>query len=278
MAITFRAPDEAIDLAVRKLKADGIVHPEARFNPNAPGDLRREIAYYDQDFLRRVGRASAEEQTVDAALTMLKEHDLVPASASYDKEALVQHRELVRENFVGGWTSLTPTMERLIYMLTSVRRPMHLLELGSFWGFTLAWFAGPGVGPHRCYNAERIIGIDIDEKMTTQARSNFAKLPDTDRVQLIGEDARTALDHVPGPFDFVYIEAKLEHGDGLYLDLLKQVYDRLTPGAWVIAHDNIDWSFAQEMANYLPYVRDPARFRESVSFEVDECGLELSIR
>ena len=45
----------------------------------------------------------------------------------------------------------------------------------------------------------------------------------------------------------------------------------------VIAHDSLDWSFAAEMAEYLPFARDPAHFAQSVSFEVDECGLELSI-
>lgn len=278
MAITFRSPPAALESALAKLKRDGVVHPDARLNPDAPGGLRREIAPLDRDLLYRAGRWGAEEETVDCALELLKEHGLVGSSAGYDKTAFERHRAVVRRDFEGTWTTLSATMQRLLYMLTSVRRPRNLLELGSFWGFTLAMFAGPCVGEHRAYAADRVIGIDPDAVMTEKARANFGKLQNTREVELLAEDARTALEHIPGTFDFVYLEAKCEAGDGLYLVLLKQLYDRLPRGAWVIAHDSIDWSFGEEMAEYLPYVRDTSRFSESVSFEVDECGLELTIK
>jgi len=278
MSLVFRASQRAIDLAVKKLKDDGMVHPDAVFNPEAPEDLRREVTYYDRDFMYRLGRTSVDEEIVDEALAMLKEHGLAAPAASYDKRAFEKYRADVREKFDGTWTSLTPAMERLMYMLTSIRRPMHLIEFGSFWGYTLAWFAGPCVGPHAVYRAERVIGIDIDADMTAKAEANFKRLGHSDNVELIAEDASTALDGIEDPFDFVYIEAKSDEMDGLYLSLLKQVYDRLAPGAWVIAHDNLDWSFSAEMSEYLPFVRDSSRFSESVSFEIDSCGLELSIK
>jgi predicted O-methyltransferase YrrM len=280
LAIQFRATQRAIDLAVEKLKRDGVVHPEASFSPDAPGGLRREVAYYDRDFLYRLGRTSDEAGVVDAALDLLRESGLVEPSASYDRDACEKHRRDLKAGFHGTWTSLTPTMERLFYMLTSVRRPMHLLELGSFWGYTLAWFAGPCVGSHRVYRADRIIGVEIDAEMTARARENFAKLPNSDEVDLIAEDARTAIERLPGTFDFVYIEAKVDDGDteGLYLTLLEQLYEQLPRGAWVMAHDNLDWSFSEEMRAYLAYVRDGSRFSESISFEIDSCGLELSIK
>jgi predicted O-methyltransferase YrrM len=223
-------------------------------------------------------RAPAEELVVDAALDLLKSLSVVEPTASYDRHAFDNHRRLIKKQFEGSWTSLSPTMERLIYMLTSVRRPVDLIELGSFWGYTLAWFAGPCVGPYRSYEAARIIGIDVNEKMASRARSNFAKLQHCESLELIAEDARIALERISGPFDFAYIEAKSDDEDGLYLDVLKRIYDRLPPGAWVIAHDNVDWTFAEEMAEYLPYVRDKAHFSESIAFEIDECGLELSIK
>lgn len=278
MAITFRATPRAIDLAVEKLKQDGIVHPHAAFNPEAPGGLRREVAYYDRDFMSRLGRTAADEGVVDAALDLLRDRGLVPESASYDRDTVARHRRDIKDRFEGTWTTLSPAMERLFYMLTSVRRPMHLLELGSFWGYTLAWFAGPCVGADRAYRPDRIVGVDVDAEMTARARANFAKLENGHEVELIAEDARTAIERLPGTFDFVYIEAKSDEGDGLYLSLLEQLYDRLPQGAWVMAHDNLDWTFAEEMSVYLPYVRDGSRFRESISFEIDECGVELSIK
>ncbi len=295
MALTFHPSREAIALALEKMKADGLVHPDAAFNENAPDGLRSEVAYRDAYFAHRLGRTSLETEIVDSALELLKSEGHVPVSADYDRLAVDSHRADLKEKFEGLWTSLSPTMERLMYMLTSVRRPAHLLELGSFWGYTLGWFAGPCIGSDRAYAAERIIGIDVDADMVKKARANFKKLENVSEVELIAEDARTALDRIEGPFDFVYIEAKYENRaiaaaeasgendplgpvSGLYLILLKQIYDRLPEGAWVMAHDNLDWTARKQLAPYLAFVRDKAHFRESICFDIDDCGMELSIR
>lgn len=295
MALTFHPSREAIALALEKMKADGLVHPDAAFNENAPDGLRSEVAHRDPYFAYRLGRTSFENRIVDSSLELLKSEGHVSASADYDRPALDAHRAELKEKFEGPWTSLSPTMERLMYMLTSVRRPAHLLELGSFWGYTLGWFAGPCIGPNRAYAAERIIGIDVDADMVKKARANFKELENVSEVELIAEDARTALDRIEGPFDFVYIESKYENRaiaeaeaagetpelgpvSGLYLILLKQIYDRLPEGAWVMAHDNLDWTARKELAPYLAFVRDRAHFRESICFDIDDCGMELSIR
>ena len=299
MALTFHPSREAIALALEKMKDDGLVHPDAVFNENAPEGLRSEVAHRDPYFAYRLGRSSLETKTIDAALELLKREGHVRASADYDQRAVELHRAELKERFEGPWTSLSPTMERLMYMLTSVKRPAHMLELGSFWGYTLGWFAGPCIGPNRAYAAERIIGIDVDADMVEKARANFKKLENVSDVELIAEDARTALDRIDGPFDFVYLEAKYPNKaiaeaeaaaqasgeddplgpvSGLYLILLKQLYDRLPSGAWVMAHDNLDWSARKELAPYLEFVRDKAHFRESICFDIDDCGMELSIR
>ena len=294
MAVTFNPSREAIELALEKMKDDGLVHPDAVFNEDAPGGLRREVTYRDAYFAYRLGRTAQESRIVDSALELLKREGHVSVSADYDRTAVDAHRVLLKE-FEGSWTSLSPTMERLMYMLTSVKRPAHLLELGSFWGYTLGWFAGPCIGLDRAYDAERIIGIDVDADMVEKARANFRKLENVGEVELIAEDARTALDRIEGPFDFVYLEAKYENRaiaagqasgendplgpvSGLYLILLKQLYDRLPEGAWVMAHDNLDWTARKELAPYLEFVRDKAHFRESICFDIDDCGMELSIR
>lgn len=278
MGLIFHPPREVIELALEELKANKQVHPDAVFNATAPDGLRKEVTYRDLDFTYRLGRTSLEKKVVDAALQFLKNQGLVTRDAGYDGAAFESLRRVVKQEFKGSWTSLSPTMERLIYMLTSVRRPKHRVEFGSFWGYTLAWFAGLCIGMNRSYEADKIYGIDIDAEMTERARENFGKIPNSGAVKLIAEDAGVALDRIPGPLDFVYIEAKSEKEKGLYLTLLEQVYDKLTEGAWVTAHDNLDYTFREEIQGYLSFVRDKAHFSRSICFDIDDCGIELSIK
>jgi len=266
-----------IDDAIEKLKSDGLVHPQASFNCDAENGLRCEVAYRDRDLLRCIDNTGADDEVVDAALDMLRSQELVPRDAGYDKERFARFREKVKSSFKGPWTSITPSMERLMYMLTAVRKPRSLIEFGCFWGNTLAWFSGPCIGEDREHAAEAVCGIDIDKKMVELARENFAKFGGVENVEFIAEDARVTIERLPGPFDFVYIEAKSEEEKGLYLTLLKKAYEKLAPGAWVIAHNASELTSA-EIREYLEYVRDKRHFSESIWFDIDSCGLELSVR
>ena len=277
MGLTFHAPRTIIDEAIEKLKAEGLVHSQALFNSNAEGGLRREITYRDEDLLGRIGNTGADTEVVDAALDLLRSQHLIPEDAGYDKERFVRFRESVKSSFKGSWTSMTPPMERLLYVLTAVRKPRRLIEFGCFWGNTLAWFSGACIGKNREYAAEAVYGIDINEKMIELARENFAKLGGAENVELIAEDGRSTIDRLSGPFDFVYIEAKSDKDKGLYLSLLKKIYEKLNRGAWVIAHNATQYT-SVEIKEYLEWVRDKNHFCESIWFDIDTCGLELSVK
>ncbi len=274
----FHPPRSVIELAVAGLKEDGVIHPEARFNYDAEHGLRREVTYRDDDLQYRLGRSPAEAEIVEAARQMLILLKLIPPEVGYDKAAFGRFRSEVKRAFEGTWTSITPVMERLLYMLTAVKRPQRLVEIGSFWGNTLAWFAGPCIGRHRAFEAEKVYGIDIDVDMTELARRNFSKLENCQAVELVAEDAATALDRIDGPIDLLYLEAKDENNKSGYLDFLKQVYHKLPRGAWVIAHDTTAYDHQADLAGYLTWVREGGNFAESVLFDVDQYGLELSVR
>ena len=50
----------------------------------------------------------------------------------------------------------------------------------------------------------------------------------------------------------------------------------LRPGSLVLAHSSVN--DARGLADYLPYVRNPAHFRESANMIVDDQGLKVSLR
>jgi len=274
----FHPPKEAIESAVKMLKQDGIVSDDADFNYEAEEGRRKEIAHRDSDFLYRLSRVPEEALVVDSARQYLADAGLISPTANYDASRFEAFRKEIKLMFKGTWTSITPVMERLMYMLTAVKRPATLVELGSFWGNTLAWFCGPAVGTNPEYTAKRIIGIDIDREITELAEANFARLENVEKVQLIAEDAATALERVEGPIDFLYLEAKDEDDNSGYLDFLRQCYDKVPKGGWVIAHDTTHYDHTKDLTPYLSWVRDKANFSESICFDVDSFGLELSVK
>ena len=278
MTLIYTCERQAIEEALENLKGAGLVAEEARFNYDAPQQLRKEVAYRDFDFLSRLGR-TAELETARSVLGWLKREAIVPQETSYDESSFDELRQEVKEKFTLSGSSVSPVMERLLYMLSSLKRPRRVIGIGTYCGNALVWVVGSSCGQGKVYQAEKVYGIDIDPEATERARGNFAKLAHTSHVELIAEDGLESVQRLEGPFDLVYLDAdSQELGKGLYLPLLKALYPKVAEGGWVLAHDIVVPPFAKQLEGYLAYVRDRENFRESVLFDVDAYGLELSVK
>jgi predicted O-methyltransferase YrrM len=278
MALTYKCDDNAIELAMTMFKDDGLVAQDAYLNHEASRELRREVAYRDFDFLSRLGRV-AEVETVRSVLAWLQQEGVAPEEAEYDESAFGRFRSEVKAAFEFSGTSITPVMERLLYALSAVRRPRRVIGIGTYMGNALVWSVGASCGRERLYQAERVYGIDVDAGATEQARANFARLTYSDHIELVAEDGLKVLEDLDGPFDCVLLDADArDTGKGIYLEVLEAVYEKLEPGAWVLAHDDVVPRFAGRLEGYLSLVRDGTHFSQSVLFDVDAFGLELSIR
>jgi predicted O-methyltransferase YrrM len=278
MSLVFTVDDNVIESVLEQLKLSGIVSREAFFNYNAPDNLRKEVTYRDPDFLRLLSQTS-EIEIVDSALEMLKRSEYVPRDADYNKEAFTNFRKEVGKHFKVPMTSITPVMERLLYMLSSVKKPKNIMAVGIYCGNTLAWVAGASCGNGKVYDAGKIYGIDIDADAIEGAKRNFGKLAYTDHIHLIQEDGLIIADELDESFDYIYLDVdSKEKGKGLYLDLLKKFYPKLSEDGWVLAHDTTHPYIRNQLGEYLDFVRKKDFFTESISFPVDFWGLELSIK
>ncbi len=281
MAFVFRPDKEIIERTLETLKERGShVAPDARFNHDAPDGLRREVCFRDEDFLNHLS-STQDERVVDSILLMLKEKGLVPAEASYRKDAYERFVTLTRNKWFFPFTTFTRVMRRLFFMLSSVRKPRVAAGIGIFYGYTLLWSAAPGCGKDRSYKAEKVYGIDINPEAIEGARKNFTTVEDSGHVELIAEDGLVFAERFEGQIDFLHLDADgKEKGKEIYLDLLKALYSKLSPGAFVLAHDVGDPGFIKRgvFDEYIAYVRDPEYFSESILFDIDNLGLELSIK
>ena len=278
MSLTYTCENHVIEIALEKLKDAGLVSQDAYFNYDAPQNLRKEVAYRDYDFLSRLSR-TAEVETVRSILTWLKQKGIVSQDATYDERAFDELRREIKARFIIPSSSITPVMERLLYALSSLRRPRRIIGLGTYCGNAFAWIVGSGCGPGKVYQAEKAYGIDINVDASERARENLGTLAHTDHVELIAEDARTAVERLEGKFDCVYLDVgDKDIGKDLYRELIERLYEKVEVGGWVLAHDTVVPPFAGQLEQYLAFVRDGQHFGESISLDVDPFGLELSIK
>ena len=278
MALTYMCEKQVIELALERLKAAGQVSEDAYFNYDAPRNLRKEVAYRDFDFLTRLSRM-AETEIVSSVVDWLKQSGIVEKEATYDESAFEVFRRDVKKDFSMPGTSVTPVMERLLYMLSSVKKPRRVIGIGTYYGNAFVWSVGAACGRGKVYEAEKVYGIDIDTEATEGAKKNFDRLAGTDHFELLAEDGLEAVDRLEGPFDYVYLDVdSKELGKGLYIELIKKVYGKIETGGWVLAHDIVVPPFADQLEPYLAFVRDGAKFSESILFDVDAYGIELSVK
>jgi caffeoyl-CoA O-methyltransferase len=120
---------------------------------------------------------------------------------------------------------------RFLEMLVFARRPHRVLEIGTFSGYSsLAMAAGLPPGG-------LITTCELSPVHAEAARRHIAASPYADRIEVIEGPAIDTVHGLPGPFDFVFIDAD----KGSYLAYYEAVLPKLAPGG-LIAADNTLWS------------------------------------
>jgi len=217
-----------------------------------------------------------EVAVVDAALCALRDARVLPHT-TYDQARFLAHREAVREQFEVPWTAITPRMERLLYAISAIARPKSMVAAGVFCGFTFIANAGAAVGPGACYQADQLIGVEIKPEEAARAERNVRRLDPTGVARIVADDAVTFVTRFPEPIHLLYLDADGAggRGKGVYLDILEAARDRLPAGSLVLAHNSVN--LADPLKHYLAFVRDPARFPQSVNVIFDTEGLEVTL-
>ena len=226
---------------------------------------------------RQLEPIEREIEVVDEALDVLVKAGVI-AHGRYDVGKMLSHREIVREKFDIPWTAISPRMQRLLYAINAIAQPRVMVAVGIFCGNTFISNAGAAIGPGACYDAARLIGLEIRPGEAERARRNVATIDGDGRAEIIAADGIAWLRDFDGVIDLLYLDADGPGGTGksIYSQLLNVALPALHPGSLVLVHNSVN--AAHQMADYLRTVRDPASFRESVNVVVDDQGLEVSLR
>jgi len=150
--------------------------------------------------------------------------------------------------------NITPDTGRLLWILVRATRARRILEVGTSNAFSTIWLAAASRETDG-----RVITLEQSPDKIAQARANLARAGVADRVDIREGRAADTLTELPGPFDFVFLDAD-RPSYALYLEL---VLPKLLPSGLLVA-DNVV-SHRPELEDYLRRVKsNPALFSVTV--------------
>jgi predicted O-methyltransferase YrrM len=157
-------------------------------------------------------------------------------------------RTIERDAPMDGLPIIGPTKGAILDGLVRRHRPGQALEIGTLVGYSAIRIARllPEGGKLTC--------VELDRKVAEVARGNLHRAGLSDRVELLVGDAKKVLLELKGPMDFVLVDARKDE----YLDYIRACEHLLHRGSVVVA-DNVK-VFADEVADYLEYVRGSGRY------------------
>ena len=165
-------------------------------------------------------------EIVHPAVEAYAEAHTTPPSPLLSELAVETERSLELPRMMVG-----PLEGRFLEMLVFATDARRVLEIGTFSGYSaLSMAAGlPGGGS--------IVTCEVDPRAAEVARRFVADSPFRDRIDIRLGPAMETIASLPGPFDFVFIDADKAG----YLGYYEEVLPKLAPKG-LIAADNTLWS------------------------------------
>ncbi len=123
-----------------------------------------------------------------------------------------------------------PIQGRFLSLLSVLKRPVEVLEIGTFTGYATLCLA-KGLAANG-----RITTIEINPELDYISDKYFKLAGVREKIHSIKGDALTIIPCLDGPFDLVFIDAKKNDYSAYY----KMVIDKVAKGGLIIA-DNVLW-------------------------------------
>jgi len=117
---------------------------------------------------------------------------------------------------------------KILYEIIEKNKYKKALELGTSTGHSGIWIAWA-----LSKTGGRLITIEIDEKRYREALANFKEAGLSEYIDARLADAHQLVQELPGPFDFVFIDADKEW----YTNYVKALIPKLESGGCLTAHN-----------------------------------------
>jgi predicted O-methyltransferase YrrM len=120
---------------------------------------------------------------------------------------------------------------RIISAISHMMRPKHILEIGTYTGYSALCFA-EGLAEDG-----KITTLDVNEELAPMAEKYFSKSKYANQIDFKIGNAVEIIPTLEGPFDLVFIDADKEN----YANYFDLVIDKVPSGGFILA-DNVLWS------------------------------------
>jgi predicted O-methyltransferase YrrM len=156
------------------------------------------------------------------------------------------------------WRDLNVPEEdgKILYEIIVQNKYKRALEVGTSTGHSGIWIAWA-----LSKTGGKLITIEIDEGRHRQALANFKEAGLNDTIDSRLADAHKLVNELPGPFDFVFIDADKDW----YTNYAKALIPKLEPGGCMTAHNVEKGRFGMRgTREYYEYMKSLPEFETSL--------------
>jgi caffeoyl-CoA O-methyltransferase len=150
---------------------------------------------------------------------------------------------------------------KILYDIILQNQYKRALEVGTSTGHSAVWMAWA-----LSKTGGKLITIEIDEDRYRQALANFKEAGLSDYIEARNADAHQLVKDLPGPFDFVFIDADKDW----YINYAKALIPKIEPGGCITAHNveeripSYRGGYGSDTDRYFQYMKDRFEFETRV--------------
>jgi caffeoyl-CoA O-methyltransferase len=193
-------------------------------------------------------------------------------SLDAEKERLIDQKvKKFLDKMKNRWRDLNvPTEDgKILYEIIVQNKYKRGLEIGTSTGHSAIWIAWA-----LSKTGGKLITIEIDEGRYKQALTNFKEAGLSDTIDARLADAHDLVRELPGPFDFVFIDADKDW----YTNYAKALVPKLQPGGCMTAHNVEEGRYAMSgTREYYEYMKSLPEFETSLHPK-SPAGLSISYK
>jgi predicted O-methyltransferase YrrM len=148
-----------------------------------------------------------------------------------EKESLIDQKvERFLQKMKNRWQdwNVPEADGKILYEIISKNRYKKAVEIGTSTGHSGIWIAWA-----LSKTGGKLVTIEIDEGRHRQALANFKEAGLSEYIDARLADAHQLVKELPGPFDFVFIDADKDW----YTNYAKALIPKLDPGGCLTAHN-----------------------------------------